>query len=73
MINEINRHPLRKYFYGSKGPMILATLGTVILFLYGLISGNEEVIIPLIVIDLLIALVWWFVGRVVVSSSVESF
>lgn len=54
MINQAERKAIRKYFYGTKGPLLLATLGTLVMcFLAGV---THLVFLPFL--TLLAAAVW---------------
>lgn len=58
MINQIQRDAIRKYFYGTKGPAVLATLGTVCAFFIGVLLHRNKLFITLPALCLLVAAIW---------------
>ena len=71
MINQMQRDVIRKYFYGTRGPVILATLGTTVAFLIGVISKEKNVMIGLPLLCLIAAWIWSMVSKIAPNPGAE--
>lgn len=72
MINQADRNSIKVYFYGSNGPLLLATLGPVAAVLLSILFRFPvQVALLLILLVLLAALIWALIERFAPNPSAE--
>lgn len=72
MINQADRSSIKVYFYGSNGPLLLATLGPVALVLLSILFHIPPLAaIIIILLALLAALIWALIERFAPNQTAE--